>query len=396
MSQRLSFGPWLPVTLALALTACGASAKTSAGKADAASDVAADAAQVDVRSDACTCATTDTCCDGCKPKSDGKKCAPTGGTWGTCGGGSCSAVPGSVEEWSVGSGDGVGVHGLAAGSNQRVAVAWGDATSLTGSVSLWDAKAKQALWIQAGYAASVAMLPGDATLLVAGTTPAQLLALSDGTPQVTLMGTTGPVAAAPNGKQVAAATPTQIQVFTLGGQLLQGLDHAETAKASHHQVAFSPDSARVASATGQNGLGSPHGEVKVFTLQDSANPQTLSCTSMGAQFAPDSKRLLTACWNVLAIWDALTGKELVQGFEKDDVLSVAWSPDGKWIASGTLTMGAKLFEADKYTGNVAKPFALLPVSQVPALAFSPDSATLYVGSGSKPSVYAWTLPTTGK
>ena len=59
-------------------------------------------------------------------------------------------------------------------------------------------------------------------------------------------------------------------------------------------------------------------------------------------------------------------------------------------------MGAKLFEAAKYTGNVAKPFALLPVSQVAALAFSPDSSTLYVGSGSKPSVYAWTLPTSGK
>ncbi len=341
---------------------------------------------------ACTCASTNACCDGCHVKADGKKCTPSSGVWGTCSGGTCTAVPGSIVEWTVGSGTGLGILALSVGAKNRLAVATGDTTTLQGNVALLDSATGQAHWTQADYAETIALLPADATLLVVGTTPAKLLALADGVTQVTLDGAAGPVAASPDGKSVAAASPTQIRLYTPGGAFVQALDHAETAKARHRALAYAPDASRLASATGQNGLGSPHGEVKVFALANPTEAATVQCTSMGLQFSPDGKRLLTACWNTLALWDVATGKQLAAGFEKDDVLTVAWSPDGAWLAAGTLTGGVKLYDAATYTGDVTKPTLRLPVSHVTALAFSPDSQQLYVGTGSKPSVFVWSLP----
>lgn len=59
----------------------------------------------------------------------------------------------------------------------------------------------------------------------------------------------------------------------------------------HRSIAFSPDLQQLASATGQNGLGSPHGDVKLFDLAAPATPVTLECTSRSVDFAPDGQRL---------------------------------------------------------------------------------------------------------
>ena len=149
---------------------------------------------------------------------------------------------------------------------------------------------------------------------------------------------------------------------------------------------------RLASATGQNGLGSPHGDIRILDLAAATTPVTLDCSSMGVDFAPDSQKLLAACWNFVRIYDAVSGKVIAQGVDPDTVLSVAWAPDGKRFVVGTLTGGAKLYAVAASQSAIAHPVATLPVPQVAALAFSPDGTRVYVGNGLKPIVLQWQLP----
>ncbi len=354
------------------------------------SDVAADAANaVDTGTSACTCATTDTCCDGCKPKAQGKKCTPAGATWGACNAGACGAVPGSVVEWTLPNMGGVTALDADA---VHVAVTLGNPDGTAGATQLWQVAGQKLLWLHDGFAQSVALLPGDATVLVVGTTPTLLLSLADGATVTVLDGAAGPVAASPDGKQIAAATDAQIRLYSPAGALVGELAHPGPQKARHRSIAFSPDRQQLASATGQNGLGSPHGDVKLFDLAAPATPITLECTSMSVDFAPDGQTLLAACWNLVFIYDAQTGKPLAQGVDTDTVLSVAWAPDGKRFVVGTLTGGAKLYDVASIQSNIAHPTAILPVPEVAALAFSPDSKTVYVGNGLKSAVLAWQLP----
>ena len=274
----------------------------------------------------------------------------------------------------------------------HLAVTLGNPEGIAGVTQLWEIAGQKLRWVHDGFAQSVALLPGDATVLVVGTTPALLLSLADGATATVLEGAIGPVAVSPDGKQIAAATEAQIRLYSPSGTLLDQLPHPGPQKARHRSLAFSTDLQRLASATGQNGLGSPHGDVRLFDLATPTAPITLECTSMSVDFAPDGQKLLAACWNLVFIYDAHTGKPLAQGVDTDTVLSVAWAPDGKRFVVGTLTGGAKLYEVASFQSNIAHPAAILPVPQVAALAFAPDSKTVYVGNGLKSTVLAWQLP----
>ncbi len=376
-------GHWLLGAVALVM---GCAPTTAALTQDAADDVfdAGDSA-----GGACVCLRTDACCDGCKPKAQGKKCTPTGAIWGVCNAGVCGEVPGDIVVWTLPSTGGVTALDVDA---VHLAVTLGNPEGTAGVTQLWEIASQRLLWLHDGFAQSVALLPDDATVLVVGTSPALLLSLAEGATTTVLDGAAGPVAASPDGKQIAAATDAEIRLYSPAGALLGALAHPGPQKARHRSLAFSADLQRLASATGQNGLGSPHGDVRLFDLAAPATPVTLECTSMSVDFAPDRQILLAACWNLVVIYDVQTGKPLAQGVESDTALSVAWAPDGKRFVVGTLTGGAKLYEVASLQSNIAHPVAILPVPQVAALAFSPDGKTVYVGNGLKSIVLAWRLP----
>jgi WD40 repeat protein/serine/threonine protein kinase len=102
----------------------------------------------------------------------------------------------------------------------------------------------------------------------------------------------------------------------------------------------------------------------------------------GAAFSPDSSLLATANFDVIRLWNVVSGK-LVGAFtgHKQSVWSVAFAPDGKTLASASDDSTLKLW-------NVATQQELLTVRRLGGtlrnLLFSPDSRWL-VGSSGLPS-----------
>jgi WD40 repeat protein len=77
---------------------------------------------------------------------------------------------------------------------------------------------------------------------------------------------------------------------------------------------------------------------------------------LSVAFSPDGKRLATAGWGGTAIiWDAATGKDIatLRG-HTGYVTSVAFSPDGKRLASASGYRGkgeAKIWDATQWHAN---------------------------------------------
>jgi WD40 repeat protein len=107
--------------------------------------------------------------------------------------------------------------------------------------------------------------------------------------------------------------------------------------------------------------------------------------------SPDGLVALSGGWDwTLRLWDVSRGTEIrsfiapifrdVADFYRDNVLAVAFSPDGRWIASGhgghntSLTLWR--------VGGGDRPIRVIPSRQdVTSVAFSPDSRTVLAGSG---------------
>ncbi|MDZ4790084.1 MAG: TIR domain-containing protein, partial [Hyphomicrobiales bacterium] len=97
-------------------------------------------------------------------------------------------------------------------------------------------------------------------------------------------------------------------------------------------------------------------------------------------FSPDGRTLLSGSTdNTLKLWDAGTGRE-IRSFagHTRGVYAVAVSPDGRTLLSGSVDNTLKLWDAG--TGREIRSFAG-HTRGVYAVAFSPDGRTLLSGSG---------------
>ena len=180
-----------------------------------------------------------------------------------------------------------------------------------------------------------------------------------------------------------------------------------------HQVAFSPDGKLLASASGENGKdnsvrlwdtesGQPIGE----TL--SGHQRDVRCVT----FSPDGKLLASGDDNgVVILWDVPTRRMIGQPLaaHQKGVYSLAFSLDGSTLASGSYSesnAGSKIAEemGEIYLWDVAtrarKGDALKGhTSFVQSLAFSPDGKKLASGNGQhgnlefEPSIILWDVGT---
>jgi WD40 repeat protein len=136
-----------------------------------------------------------------------------------------------------------------------------------------------------------------------------------------------------------------------------------------HAVAFSADGKRLAS-------GSDNGFLRLW---DTATRKETHCLQgfhravTAVAFAPDGKTLASGgSEQTVKLWNPATGKERLPSSGHTGIIwSVAWSPDGKLVASGD---SQRVIGWDPATGREVWRLPAPPA--VSALAFSPDGKTL--------------------
>lgn len=190
----------------------------------------------------------------------------------------------------------------------------------------------------------------DSKLLAAGSqdNTVDVWNVSTGKLLTTYKGHTAPVARvawSPGGSLVASASydgTVQVWEAKTGHKLLTYTGNG----APVWEVAWSPDGKHIASGTGAAGSAGPvtaHNSVKVW---DATSGQTvLSYTGVNdttqtyaLAWSPDGKRIASGSDDKLVrIWDAASGRTLLeyQG-HKDIIFKVAWSPNGALIASASV------------------------------------------------------------
>jgi WD40 repeat protein len=197
-----------------------------------------------------------------------------------------------------------------------------------------------------------------------------------------------PPGSAPSGLDAQAREGPRVTVSDVrtGQEILALSGHKERVTS----VAFSPDGKRLASGEWNRG---GEGEVKVWDTQTRQQLLAVKGAAYGpVAFSPDGKRLAgsslyhrpTSSGNPynyepgVKVWDAQSRQEVLAPGPTGLVTCVAFSPDGKRIASGDINGKVRVWDAR--TGQ-----QLLDLQghrgQVLSVAFSPDGKRIASGSG---------------
>jgi WD40 repeat protein/serine/threonine protein kinase len=158
-------------------------------------------------------------------------------------------------------------------------------------------------------------------------------------------------------------------------------------------VVFSRDGRRLASAVQEGWVhlwdATRLGEISETKPQEPLwkFPAHIPGACLNVAFSPDGKRIATGAKdNTVVIWDVESHQELqtLRG-HTGDVYTVAFSPDGGWVASAGEDSTVKVW--DSRTGKIIRSFRG-HTGLVNTLAFSPDGRRLFSGSRDK-TVKVW-------
>ena len=281
-----------------------------------------------------------------------------------------------------------------------------DSISSDDNLVVWDVKTGKRLhsyFIQAAWILGVAYSPDGRRIAVATSGGGEPVMVFDANADREILRLKGVADArcvtySTDGKRLAASDKKgTVKVWDAAtGDELLSLQKRDTCVNS---VAFSPDGTQLATyATSGGGVrvwNATTGKEIKHLLNNTGNFSNAVNSLHHAAFSPDGKRL-AACDgldDVVKVWDVATGKEVFSlvGKIPDDQgiagVTLAFSPDGKWIATGGFDNIVRVWDAK----NGHEKFTLKGhTSFVYGVAFSPDCKRIASASNDR-TVRIWRL-----
>jgi WD40 repeat protein len=267
-------------------------------------------------------------------------------------------------------------------------------------LQIWNAHTRALVATQPHGATALAFLHDGKTLAAAsfgggpmrafgGGGGVRLIGTDDWSERRKLSGASGWISLSADGKRFAASGRDGVHVWNTGDWIeLQSIEDA------NGPISLSPDGKRLVgeSRAGLAVWDVESGDAQVL-LHDSTNLFGVFRSARALAFAPDGKTIVAAR-NVLSprgvfvlgIWDAESGEDLgVLPKDPDPehpehtggITSIAFSPDGKTLATASLDYSVRLWDLEKrqriatLQGNL---------NEVWCVAFSPDGASVVSGA----------------
>lgn len=189
----------------------------------------------------------------------------------------------------------------------------------------------------------------------------------------------------PIGKVIAVARSSTVDLISTESRTV--LHKLPGHSGNVNAVTFSPDGTRVYSVSGENAL---FGEIRQWNAADGSLIRSIQShrdTIYSIAVSPDGKTLATGSYDQdIKLWDAETGKEIrtLHG-HNGAVFGLAFRPDGKILASASADRTVKLWNAAKgeRTDTLSQ-----PSKEVYCVAFSSDGKKLYAG-GADNRIRVW-------